>query len=790
MGLDKKFEECADGIPIRRETYTVLTRPPEPDYTVVGILLSIFGVGNFCFTLIVQIIALATVCSTPFFCPMRGSDRTNPMVAPPAKFRAAISNSAKMSPPTFASFAWPWNPTVKDTTTGYMSEWPYFQTHHGVDEENTPIWYTGETIAELNDLGNMVSLQKPAGCAVTNGIHDFVWDPFEHIVREEFLACDVNEKTFQHISTSGTVVGVKSDYKEYTSTITLYLEAYTQRKAKTVQCMEMLKKKCDQDQANIVTQEDKYCVPGCANGKCEVKTWWEGNKKKFPNNRPEPTKYKSEMAELIGQCVASLLSEISHVCECHEKAFAHYPLAHFHQGGDLAKIKVCEGGIDKNQFCVPQRVGVQLNQECTPSIEGTGNKMTTTTYNCVEKWPNSMPLYKNNKYGCFFSSPTAASELQFVYKSCNFYDADGSTYTNGGSLTRTQAQRLLNVQVSKRAALVLIFLYKECGFLSASITIILVLIALVLMFLLLSPVIYICYTLMNGKTEAGLGTRITLVKLVGIVYTLIYTYLYLIWVMVCNLSMTYRAFVMISAVVRLQVNKSLTDMDVKLTSVSGIIFLLVLIIVIDDKSSGSSPQTAAGLGSALAVQLFSLFLKMVQEKIGLGLVVRPLKDLNENRLSKFEMALLLIKIMEDFLPDDIHYNWVQHFNSQEPVMPDFDHPQYQVNALGEDHTGIFDEGHFDDLLWTCVSEDPEVRKMFYMQPLDKHLANRFGHDGQGTDFNPLYSSQTTAVHTVKVNPDNLIEFLPGEWTVGRHLKICLFSTVLWPRCHVHSWDST
>ncbi len=766
--LDKKFEECTDGIPIRRETYRLLTRPPEPDYTLVGILLSIFGVGNFCFTLIVQIIALATVCSTPFFCPMRGSDLTNPMVAPPAKFRATISNSAQMSPPTFASFAWPWNPTVKDTTTGYMSEWPYFQTHHGVDEENTPIWYTGETRAKLNDLGNLMSLQKPAGCAVTNGIKDFVWDPFEHIVREEFLACDVNEKTFQHKSASGTVVGDNSDYKEYTSTITLNLEAYTQRKAITVKCMEMLKQKCDQDQSNIVTQEDKYCVPGCPNGKCEVKTWWEGIKKKFPNNRPDdPTKYKSEMAELIGQCVANLMSEIPHVCECHEKAFAHYPLTHFHQGGDSAKIKVCEGGVDKNQFCVPQKIGAQLNQECTPSIEGKGNNMKTTTYDCVDKWPKSMPLYRNNMYGCFFSSPTAASELQFVYKSCNFGDADGSTYTNGGSLTRVQAQGLLNVQFSKRAALVLIFLYKECNVLSASITILLVLIALVFLLLVLSPVIYICYTLMNGKTEAGqpdhrLGRRITLVKLVGTVYTLIYTYLYLVWVMVCNLSMTYRAFVMISAILHLQVNKSLTDMDIKLTSVSGIIFLLVLIIVIDDKSSGSSPQTAAGLGSALAVQLASLFFKMVQEKIGLGLVVTPLKDLNENRLSKFEMALLLIKLMEDFLPDDIHYNWVQNFNSKEPLMPDLDHPQYQFTDVGEDHTGIWDEGHVDKLLWTYVSEDPEVRKNVYMQPLNKSLADRYGHDGQGTDFNPLYSSQTTAVQTVKVNKDNLIEFLPGE----------------------------
>ena len=42
-------------------------------------------------------------------------------------------------------------------------------------------------------------------------------------------------------------------------------------------------------------------------------------------------------------------------------------------------------------------------------------------------------------------------------------------------------------------------------------------------------------------------------------------------------------------------------------------------------------------------------------------IARPLKDFNENRLSTFETALLWIKVLEDFLDDDVQFNWIQVF---------------------------------------------------------------------------------------------------------------------------------
>ena len=774
MSLDKKFEICTTGIPIRRETYKLLTRPPEPDFTWVGMILQLVFMINFWVAVIFQLIALTEVCADPFFCPMRGADLTKPMVAPPAKFRSIKLNTTQMFAPTFTAFSWPWNPVVKSGDNGFLSEWPYFQTHHGVDEKNSPKWYSAETIAKLQELASQVSLPNIAGCSIEKtGDEGFVWDPFEQMLREEFYKCDganvpwgeggvkKGEIIIERLTSTSGIPGNATDSVEYMSKVTFNYGSYKQRMKFTTDCMRELQSKCTKDKD--FTPQDKYCVEGQPKGQGTIKAWWERIKTKFPSTRPESTKYNSEVAEQIGSCVAAKVTKSTHLCDCHEKAWNMYPLTYFYQGSD--RIMVCEGGEDIGKVCQPARNNViGSTPQCKPKMDRKGTVL--KNFKCVENWKDSLPIGENFKYGCFFSSPTSQSELQFEYKKCNMNDKEGTINTNGGSLTLDQAKSLLDVNFSKRAALVLIFLFKECGYLSAAIVVAVVLLLLLGLFIVLSPILGICYVLMTGKTEGGLQTRLILVNLVGTVYGLIANYVLLIWIMVCNLSTMYRSFVMMTGLVRFQVNKSLLDMDQKFTTVSNIIYTLVMIIVIDDTTSGGGAKnTTTGLGAALATQLFSLFFKMVQEKVGLASTVTPLKDLNENRLSKFEMALLLIKIMEDLLPDDIQYNWVQNFNSKEPLMPDFNHPQYQVNDVGEDESGIFDEGHFDGLLWTCVAQDPDVRKNVYMQPLDAHLANRFGHDGQGFDYNPRFSKQLSAVQTVKLNQDNLIEFMPGEYTL-------------------------
>lgn len=78
-------------------------------------------------------------------------------------------------------------------------------------------------------------------------------------------------------------------------------------------------------------------------------------------------------------------------------------------------------------------------------------------------------------------------------------------------------------------------------------------------------------------------------------------YLQLLFVMVCNLSTTYRSFVMLTSVIRATVNKSLLDMDTKFTTLSNIIYSLILLLIIDQSSSASGG--AAGLASSLCLQV-------------------------------------------------------------------------------------------------------------------------------------------------------------------------------------------
>lgn len=265
-------------------------------------------------------------------------------------------------------------------------------------------------------------------------------------------------------------------------------------------------------------------------------------------------------------------------------------------------------------------------------------------------------------------------------------------------------------------------------------------------------------------------------------------------------------------------------MDKKLTNVSNVIYNLILLLIIEDQSPGGA-DSAAGLVASLAGILFllcfrrlsaicrsssckvflffsggridvifgfaagtlaSLLFQLTSEKCQLQALAMPLKDLNENRLSKFETALLWCKILEDFLQEDVQYNWVQIFNSKRPLMPDVqNHPQYKVDGIGVDETGHCDAGHMDGMLITHVSADVEKRMQYYMPPLDKKLAAKFGHDGLGLQFNPAYNpkirQQTELRQSVCVGPDGLIRCVIEECETSvpeeMHVPAMLFDSI-------------
>ena len=57
----------------------------------------------------------------------------------------------------------------------------------------------------------------------------------------------------------------------------------------------------------------------------------------------------------------------------------------------------------------------------------------------------------------------------------------------------------------------------------------------------------------------------------------------------------------------------------------------------------------------------SLFIKLVMHRRSLNKLEHALKDVNENRLSKFELALLMTKLIDVCTVEVVQYNFTEHF---------------------------------------------------------------------------------------------------------------------------------
>ena len=83
---------------------------------------------------------------------------------------------------------------------------------------------------------------------------------------------------------------------------------------------------------------------------------------------------------------------------------------------------------------------------------------------------------------------------------------------------------------------------------------------------------------------------------------------------------------------------------------------------------------------------FSLLRMLTQHTVLLSNVCDGLKDINENKLSKFELALLITKISDVMLDDDIQYNFVEHLYTSHhtPLKPDTGHLDEDAGDAGDD----------------------------------------------------------------------------------------------------------
>jgi hypothetical protein len=136
-----------------------------------------------------------------------------------------------------------------------------------------------------------------------------------------------------------------------------------------------------------------------------------------------------------------------------------------------------------------------------------------------------------------------------------------------------------------------------------------------------------------------------------------------------NLSSLYRIKeLLITTFVRRQLKPSIRDADHKLTSVSNLCFNLMLLYFSGEVDQGAHGKegdfnNSRMLAVTACVSLGVLFYQMVCEKQRATDLAEALRDLNENRLSKFELALLLVKLVDDVTLEESHFNFVEHFYS-------------------------------------------------------------------------------------------------------------------------------
>jgi len=152
-----------------------------------------------------------------------------------------------------------------------------------------------------------------------------------------------------------------------------------------------------------------------------------------------------------------------------------------------------------------------------------------------------------------------------------------------------------------------------------------------------------------------------------------------------------------------QCNPSLRDLDLILLSLSNLIFSTTVLLVGAEHDGAAIPPSSM---YTLPINLFLLLKCFVQQRIILRQVYLSLKDVNENRLSKFELALLLTRYSEILLADEPQYNFVQHFLGGRPIEPDVA-PQPELEARNP------------------------YRLLRSMPPLPEELAREFGHDMMG-----------------------------------------------------------
>lgn len=294
-----------------------------------------------------------------------------------------------------------------------------------------------------------------------------------------------------------------------------------------------------------------------------------------------------------------------------------------------------------------------------------------------------------------YTTASMASAAVMILLYCN------TLYQQFGGISKAEDGPFIYngwVEMSKLDTLWAVFLVKELFFCSVPMFYVIGYTLVVAIILVLSPLIagyYFTQVKGNPRSERAFTilTQFTLVPAIKAQLDLIAS-------LALNLSTTWRIICIAKQLAEKKLNRSAKDFSFTLTTISNLMYDLTLVMLISDNNKNTS-----GVVSSLIVSLIMLMKNITAQLLLLEEICDGLADLNENRLTKFEFALLINKLSEALLDDDIQYNYVEHFYSEKhiPLMPDVDELTHK--------------------------KELEEELALWIPDIPEDLAKEFGHDG-------------------------------------------------------------
>jgi len=368
----------------------------------------------------------------------------------------------------------------------------------------------------------------------------------------------------------------------------------------------------------------------------------------------------------------------------------------------------------------------------------TGGKCDCKTGNAFWMlWSNSAAnIPTHNMYGCFFPSPTAGAPVSLEYYACSSTPAPLIQIgTNSVERQRKEAERTAAMGLSRKTALVVFFLFKEAGPAGAIVGAILVVAVTIVLWLPLGILVQVIGSCMEPHERTHFKNAMW--KTAEMAFTEATN---TIWPLCLGMSNTFRAWETLRKVFFSdQINASIVKDGInKVTALLNILFNLVVLVFSD-----TTFAEGGLLWVSIILSAVNVVIQILLEKEKLKFMTSFFKDVNENRLTKFEIAIGMTKCMEDLLEDDVQYNFVQHLGGDKRVImreaQEFEDSEVKSPGAFAQENDVYDEVTESEMSngeWRSIAcfgsiqnqQNPTIFNFYPLLP--KKWANQFGHDGK------------------------------------------------------------